>query len=111
MDTATKPSKTPAKMSDTHTTIAVKRELLPALDRLVAAAIARGDRPANRYPSRGTLVASLIEQAAAALQQPHAEAQASTPTPPTLPCGKAPHGPPEAHSDDVYVMLPTAQRR
>ena len=109
MDTATK-TKTPAKMSDTHTTIAVKRELLPALDRLVAAAIARGDRPANRYPSRGTLVAALIEQAAAALQQPHAEAQASTPTPPTIPLGKAPREALEAHSDDVYVVLPTGTR-
>lgn len=107
---ATKPSKTPAKMSDTHTTVAVRRELLPALDLLVGRALSTGNRPAGRYPSRGSVIAALIEQAAAALRQGHVAPAASTPTPPTLPMGKAPHGPPEAHSDDVYVVLPTGKR-
>jgi len=59
-------------MSQSHpgsTNIAVSDADLPALDRLVGAALAAGYRPGGRRPSRGTVVADLIRRATAALHQ------------------------------------------
>ena len=69
-----------------YTTVAIHHQLLSALDQLVGAEMARGARPRGRAPSRGTVVATLIEQAAKALQQP----QSVTPSQATPQGRKAP---------------------
>lgn len=60
-------------MSQSHpgsTNIAVSDTDLPALDRLVGAALAVGYRPMGKRPSRATIVADLIRRATAALHTP-----------------------------------------
>lgn len=60
-------------MSQSHpgsTNIAVGDADLPALDRLVGAALQVGYRPMGKRPSRATIVADLIRRATAALHTP-----------------------------------------
>lgn len=59
-------------MSTSHpgsTNVAVADSDLPALDRIVGAALAAGYRPGGKRPSRATVVADLIRRATAALHQ------------------------------------------